>query len=104
MERKEYSAGAVKVCFWFSEFRKVVTLLDEGNSMEDVKDLNQRKNIFSAPSQSNIQHGFCPCEQFGPQLLSAVSRKRSCNTKIVYTGRCNGTRYTVLRFCLRSHP
>ena len=50
MERKEYSAGAVKVCFWFSEFRKVVTLLDEGNSMEDVKDLNQRKNIFSAPT------------------------------------------------------
>ena len=52
MERKEYSAGAVKVCFWFSEFRKVVTLLDEGNSMEDVKDLNQRKNIFSAPTIS----------------------------------------------------
>ena len=50
MERKGYSAGAVKVCFWFSEFRKVVTLLDEGNSMEDVKSLNQRENIFSAPT------------------------------------------------------
>ena len=37
MERKEYSAGAVKVCFWFSEFRKVVTLLSEGNSMENIK-------------------------------------------------------------------
>ena len=50
MERKEYSAGAVKVCFWFSEFRKIVTLLNEGNSMEDVKSLNQRENIFSAPT------------------------------------------------------
>lgn len=50
MKRKEYSAGAVKMCFWFSEFRKVVTLLNEGNSMEDVKGLNQRENIFSAPT------------------------------------------------------
>lgn len=50
MERKEYSAGAVKVCFWFSEFRKVVSLLNEGISMEDVKELNQRENIFSAPT------------------------------------------------------
>ena len=24
MERKEYSAGAVKMSFWFIEFRKVV--------------------------------------------------------------------------------
>lgn len=50
MERKEYSAGAVKVCFWFSEFRKVVALLNEGNSMDDVKRLNQQENIFSAPT------------------------------------------------------
>lgn len=50
MERKEYSAGAVKECFWFSEFRKVVTLLNEENSMEDVKALNRRENIFSAPT------------------------------------------------------
>jgi len=48
MKRKEYSAGAVKMCFWFSEFRKVVTLLNEGNTTKDVKDLNQRENIFSA--------------------------------------------------------
>lgn len=50
MERKEYSAGAVKVCFWFSEFRKVVSLMNKGNSMEDVKTLNQQENIFSAPT------------------------------------------------------
>lgn len=50
MERKEYSAGAVKMSFWFSEFRKVVTLLNEGNSMDGVRALNQRENIFSAPT------------------------------------------------------
>ncbi len=50
MERKAYSAGAVKVCFWFSEFRKVVSLLSEGNSMDDIKLLNQHENIFSAPT------------------------------------------------------
>lgn len=50
MERKVYSAGAVKVCFWFCEFRKVVSLLNEGSSIEDVRKLNQRENIFSAPT------------------------------------------------------
>ena len=39
MERKEYSAGAVKMSFWFVEFRKVVHLLDEGKSMDEVKQL-----------------------------------------------------------------
>ena len=50
MERKEYSAGAVKMCFWFSEFRKVIALLNAGNSMDDVRTLNLRENIFSAPT------------------------------------------------------
>jgi hypothetical protein len=50
MERKEYSAGAVKMSFWFMEFRKVVVLLDEGKSLEEIKKLNAEKNIFSAPT------------------------------------------------------
>lgn len=66
MERKEYSAGAVKVCFWFSEFRKIVTLLNEGNSMEDVKSLNQRENIFSAPTPLRAN-----------QIFSSVSARAS---------------------------
>ena len=32
MNRKEYSAGAVKHSFWFMEFRKVVSLRAEGKS------------------------------------------------------------------------
>jgi hypothetical protein len=50
MKRKEYSAGAVKMSFWFMEFRKVVQLLSNGMSMEDVKKLNAEENIFSAPT------------------------------------------------------
>jgi len=28
MDRKEYGAGAVKFSFWFTEFRKVISLLN----------------------------------------------------------------------------
>jgi hypothetical protein len=50
MKRKEYSAGAVKMSFWFMEFRKVVQLLSTGMSMEDIKKLNAEENIFAAPT------------------------------------------------------
>jgi hypothetical protein len=50
MKRKEYSAGAVKMSFWFMEFRKVVQLLSDGMSMDDIKKLNAEENIFSAPT------------------------------------------------------
>ena len=49
MERKEYSAGAVKMSFWFVEFRKVVQLLHDGKSMDEIKVLAQSENIFAAP-------------------------------------------------------
>ena len=41
MERKPYSAGAVKFSFWFMEFRKTVQLLNEGKSFADIKKLNE---------------------------------------------------------------
>ena len=50
MTRKEYSAGAVKHSFWFNEFKKTVTLLLAGNSMDDVKRLSHEENIFAAPT------------------------------------------------------
>lgn len=48
MERKEYSAGAVKMSFWFIEFQKVVRLLDEGKSIDEIKALALNENIFAA--------------------------------------------------------
>ena len=50
MKRKEYSAGAVKMSFWFVEFRKVVQLLHDGKSMDEIKALAQSENIFAAPT------------------------------------------------------
>ena len=50
MVRNEYSAGAVKMSFWFIEFRKVVHLLYEGKSMDEIKVLVQSENIFAAPT------------------------------------------------------
>lgn len=50
MNRKQYSAGAVKHSFWFMEFRKVVQLLSEGKTLDEIKKLNQEGNIFGAPT------------------------------------------------------
>lgn len=50
MERKEYSAGAVKLSFWFIEFRKVVELLHEGKNAEQIKFLALNENLFAAPT------------------------------------------------------
>lgn len=47
MERKEYSAGAVKHSFWFMEFRSEVKLLSEGKRFEDIKELCTNENIFA---------------------------------------------------------
>ena len=50
MERKEYSAGAVKLSFWFVEFRKVVQLLHDEKTMDEVKALALNENLFAAPT------------------------------------------------------
>ncbi len=55
VQRNGYSAGAVKFSFWFFEFRKVVNLLDEGNSMDDIKMLNDTENIFGASTPRRSQ-------------------------------------------------
>ena len=44
MNRKPYSAGAVKFSFWFIEFRKTVRLLAEGKSFSEIKLLNEQEN------------------------------------------------------------
>ena len=51
MNRKEYSAGAVKHAFWFMEFRKVVSLRLAGKSWEEIKQLSENENIFGAPTR-----------------------------------------------------
>ncbi|MDY6245331.1 MAG: DUF1819 family protein [Lachnospiraceae bacterium] len=50
MNRREYSAGAVKFSFWFMEFKTVVKLLSEGMSLDEIKEKNQNENLFGAPT------------------------------------------------------
>lgn len=50
MKRKEYSAGAVKLSFWFVEFRKTVELLNKGQSFSQIKSLVLNENLFAAPT------------------------------------------------------
>ena len=52
MKQKEYSAGMVKLSFWFAEFRKVVGLLNQGKTLPEIKQLNLRDNLFAAPTQT----------------------------------------------------
>ena len=52
MKRKEYSAGMVKLSFWFAEFRKVIQLLNSGKTLLKIKKMNVEENIFSAPTQA----------------------------------------------------
>lgn len=62
MERKEYSAGMVKMSFWFSEFRKVIQLLNEGKSWDEIKRLSLDENLFGAPTNARAK-----------QILTTVS-------------------------------
>ena len=52
MKQKEYSAGMVKLSFWFAEFRKVIELLSSGKTLREIKQMNVQENIFSAPTQA----------------------------------------------------
>ena len=73
MDRKEYSAGAVKHSFWFMEFRKVVSLRNEGKSWEEIQELNEKGNIFGAPT---------PLRQ--NQIWSTVSGRMKCPDESFY--------------------
>lgn len=67
MERREYSAGAVKHSFWFMEFRKVVSLRSEGKSWDEIRDLNRKENLFGAPTTPRAT-----------QILNTVSARVKC--------------------------
>lgn len=64
MERKEYSAGMVKLSFWFLEFRKVIELLNSGKTIDEIKDMNIKENIFAAPTMARAV-----------QIFNTVSRR-----------------------------
>ena len=50
MKQKSYSASAVKFAFWFPEFRKIIGLLLEGKSQDEIKRLCLKENALGTSS------------------------------------------------------
>lgn len=50
MQKKEYSAGMVKLSFWFQEFRQVLLLVNQGKTFAEIGRMNTEENIFMASS------------------------------------------------------
>lgn len=80
MQSKDYSAGAVKFSFWFAEFRKVISLLRSGKTIEEIKELAESDNIFSAATPLRSR-----------QIFSTVSLRASGLPDAYYGVFENGT-------------
>ena len=73
MTRNDYSAGAVKMSFWFMEFKKMIPLLAEGKTFEEIKGLSESENIFGAPTKARAK-----------QIYSTVSNRIKCLDPSIY--------------------
>ncbi|MCU6796833.1 DUF1819 family protein [Paenibacillus sp. WQ 127069] len=73
MKKREYSAGSVKQSFWFSEFRKVVSLINKGKTLNEIKELNIEENLFAAPTQERAI-----------QIFNTVSRRVKSLDQSIY--------------------
>lgn len=97
MERRAYSAGAVKLSFWFQEFRRTVQLLAAGNTFDEIRRLSAEENLFRAPTQRRadqicrtvldragaLDESFCPVFLAGDlatQKLFALAAVMACDT------------------------
>ncbi|HHV39657.1 MAG TPA: DUF1819 family protein [Tepidimicrobium sp.] len=68
----EYSAGAVSKGFWFQEFKKYNTLLNEGLEDGEIKKMQEEENILLAPSAD-----------YGKKMINEVSKRtKALPTKI----------------------
>ncbi len=70
----EYSAGAVSKGFWFQEFKKYNELLHNGFEDGEIKQMQEEKNIFLAPS-----------EAYGKKAVNEISRRTRAMPKEIYT-------------------
>ena len=64
MRNLEYSAGAVSKGFWFQGFKKYIGLLQEGKTEAEIRELQQKENIFLAPSTA-----------YGTKMIGEVSKR-----------------------------
>ena len=52
---EKYSAGLVSQSFWFVEFKKIVKLLIDGKSEQEIKDLCINDNFFGAINENRAK-------------------------------------------------
>lgn len=73
MKNLGYSAGAVSKGFWFEEFKKYMQLLHDGKTKEEIKKLQEKENIFLAPSKD-----------YGKKIIGEMAKRtRSINEEII---------------------
>lgn len=51
MEYPNYSAGLISQSFWFVEMKKVIKLIDDGKSEEEIKKMCIDENLFGAAKE-----------------------------------------------------
>ena len=64
MGKREYSAGIVSKGFWFLEFKKYLEFLKNGNNANDIRKMQEEKNIFSAPAKD-----------YGKRIISEINKR-----------------------------
>ncbi|MDD6448767.1 MAG: DUF1819 family protein [Lachnospiraceae bacterium] len=72
MKQKSYSASAVKFAFWFSEFRKVISLLAEGRSQDEIKRLCLEENALGASSAARAKRIYLTVTERINELDSSI--------------------------------
>ena len=51
MVEEKYSAGLISQSFWFVEMKKVIKLIDDGKSEEEIKKMCIEENLFGAAKE-----------------------------------------------------
>lgn len=55
---EKYSAGIMAQAFWLIEFKKVVQLIEEGKSRDEIKRMSVEENLFGAPNPYRTERMF----------------------------------------------
>jgi len=55
MRNHSYSAGAVKLAFWFTEFRRTLRLLAEGKTYADIKLMVTNDNLYETATPARAK-------------------------------------------------
>jgi len=58
MSKMKYSSGLISQSFWFIEFKKVIKLLHDGKTYDDIKRLCLEENLFGASKENRARRMF----------------------------------------------